>query len=84
MDLLAFTSGGDVGTRSHRASYGSEHFNDLPGWQKRGSLVVWGVVGKVGFNPVTSEEVVVERRALKRLEELPYGDEYREFLRGSF
>lgn len=60
------------------------NFNDLPGWQKRGSLVVWGVVEKVGFNPVTSEEVVVERRALKRLEELPYGDEYRDFLRGNF
>ncbi|MCA9779627.1 MAG: tRNA 5'-guanylyltransferase [Candidatus Eremiobacteraeota bacterium] len=57
------------------------NFNDLPGWQKRGSLISWGVTEKVGFNPMTSQEVVVERRALKRHEDLPHGDEYRNFLR---
>lgn len=56
------------------------NFNDLPDWQKRGVLLKWGRVTKEGFNPVTQEKVEVQRRALEVCPELPYGDEYREFL----
>lgn len=58
------------------------NFNDLPGWQKRGSLVKWGTVKKTGFNPITQKEVVVERRALEVEKDLPYGDEFRTLIAG--
>lgn len=38
------------------------NFNELPGWQKRGSLLTWEKYQKQGFNPVTSEVTVATRR----------------------
>lgn len=51
--------------------------NDLPLWQKRGVGVDWAQVEKVGFNPVTGEDVMALRRVLRRHLELPMKEEYR-------
>lgn len=53
------------------------NFNDLPLWQKRGVGVDWAQVEKVGFNPVTGEDVMALRRVLRRHLELPMKEEYR-------
>lgn len=38
------------------------NFNDLPVWQKRGVGVYWRNYEKVGYNPVTNEDVTATRR----------------------
>ncbi|HEX8912810.1 MAG TPA: tRNA(His) guanylyltransferase Thg1 family protein [Humisphaera sp.] len=57
------------------------NFNDLPGWQKRGSAVWWRDVEKVGLNPKTGEQTVTTRRRLSRDLELPMKDAYDAFVR---
>lgn len=52
------------------------NFNELPSWQKRGIGVYWSDVEKIGFNPVTKEEVTTTRRGLKVDYELPLGQDY--------
>lgn len=58
------------------------NFNDLPAWQKRGTGVQFGTYLKEGHNPVSGETVTVERRRIVVEEALPYGEEFREFVRG--
>lgn len=58
------------------------NFNDLPGWQKRGSGVYWQTYEKIGRNPLTGEESPTTRRRLFCDEQLPLGSGYTEFLRG--
>lgn len=53
------------------------NFNDLPLWHKRGVGVDWAQVEKMGFNPVTGEDVMAQRRVLRRHLELPMKEEYR-------
>lgn len=57
------------------------NFNDLPRWQKRGVGVFWEAYTKEGYNPVTGESVLAQRRRLKVELELPMKDEYAEFVR---
>jgi len=52
------------------------NFNDLPNWQKRGVGIYWETYQKPGKNPKTGEEVMAERRRLKRDFALPMKDEY--------
>jgi len=58
------------------------NFNDLPAWQKRGVGFYTEKYDKTGVNPKTNLQVVVERTRLAEDRELPYGDDYSEFIRG--
>jgi len=58
------------------------NFNDIEAWQKRGVGMYWETYEKKAFNPKTGEEVLATRRRLKVNYELPYGDEYGEFIAG--
>ena len=51
-------------------------FDKLPSWQKRGICVYWADVEKVGYNPVTKQEVTAVRRRLEVNYELPLGARY--------
>ena len=52
------------------------NFNGLPNWQKRGIGIYWETYQKPGQNPKTGEEVMAERRRLKRDFDLPLKEEY--------
>ncbi len=56
------------------------NFNDLPNWEKRGIGVYWKMVEKKGHNPVTKEDVLVERRQLYVDLDIPMRDEYSQFI----
>ena len=52
------------------------NFDKLPPWQKRGIGIFWTDVEKVGFNPVTKQEVLTTRRGLTVAYDLPLGQQY--------
>lgn len=52
------------------------NFDKLPSWQKRGLGIYWADVEKMGYNPVTKQEVPTVRRELKVDYDLPLGDPY--------
>ena len=52
------------------------NFDKLPAWQKRGIGVFFADVEKVGFNPITKQEVLTTRRELAVEYELPLGQQY--------
>lgn len=52
------------------------NFNDLPGWQKRGSGLYWQEYEKVGRNPLTGAESRAIRRRVFCDEHLPQGEAY--------
>ena len=56
------------------------NFDKLPSWQKRGIGIYWTDVEKVGYNPVTKQEVTAIRRGLNVNYELPLGEEYAQFV----
>ena len=56
------------------------NYNDLPSWQKRGVGVYYQYDERDGFDPIKKETVVALRRELFVDYEIPYGEEYREFL----
>lgn len=56
------------------------NFNELPAWQKRGVGLFWESVTKVGYNPLTQEQVTAQRRQLKVEYALPMKDAYHAFL----
>jgi tRNA(His) 5'-end guanylyltransferase len=56
------------------------NFNNLPSWQKRGVGVFWDNVDKIGFNPITNEEVICKRRNLIVDYELPLKRNYSSFI----
>lgn len=56
------------------------NFDKLPSWQKRGVGVFWDDVEKVGYNPITQQEVKATRRALNVNYELPLGEEYANYV----
>lgn len=57
------------------------NFNDLPNWQKRGAGLYWESYDKVGFNPVTGEQTLTQRRRIKQELELPLKDAYGQLIR---
>ena len=56
-------------------------YDALPSWQKHGVGLYFRTVQKEGFNPVTQEHVMTERKELYTETELPTGDAYRTFIR---
>ncbi len=56
------------------------NYNELPAWQKRGMGIYFTNVDKEGYNPITSEIVITQRRELIVDYELPIGEAYREFV----
>jgi tRNA(His) guanylyltransferase len=56
------------------------NFNTVPAWQKRGIGIYWKDVKKEGFNPKTSEHVLVDKRILHTDFELPMRDGYNKFI----
>ena len=56
------------------------NYNDLPNWQKRGVGVYYQYDEREGFNPVKKETMTALRRELFVDYEIPYSQEYREFL----
>jgi tRNA(His) 5'-end guanylyltransferase len=57
------------------------NFNDLPNWQKRGVGLYWESYEKIGFNPLTGEQVPTQRRRLKQELELPMKEAYAQLIR---
>lgn len=57
------------------------NFNDLPGWQRRGTGMYWEEYEKIGYNPKEQIEVKTTRRRVKIDRELPMKDEYRTLIR---
>ena len=56
------------------------NFDKLPSWQKRGIGVYWDDVEKMGYNPITKQEVRTTRRELSVNYELPIGEEYAKYV----
>lgn len=56
------------------------NFDALPLWQKRGVLIDWEIYEKEGFNPITSESVVAQRRRIRVDDELPMRDGFRRYV----
>ena len=56
------------------------NFDKLPSWQKRGIGVYWADVEKVGYNPVTKQEVIAIRRGLEVNYELPLREKYAQWV----
>jgi tRNA(His) guanylyltransferase len=58
------------------------NINDVPTWQRRGVGFVWEKFKKTGYNPLTNEEVITDRRRVKLHEELPQNsDDFYDFVR---
>lgn len=58
------------------------NYNDLPSWQKRGIGVYYQDVSKEGYNPLKDEKVMAQRKELIADYEIPFGEEYRDFVLG--
>ena len=56
------------------------NFDKLPSWQKRGIGVFWDDVEKVGYNPITNQEVKATRRMLSVNYDLPLGEDYAKYV----
>lgn len=56
------------------------NYNDLPAWQKRGCGLTYEMVEKIGFNPLTGQNVTALRRELKVDYNLPVGHDYGEMI----
>jgi tRNA(His) guanylyltransferase len=56
---------------------------ETPVWQRRGVLVYKSLTKKEGHNPITGEDVVVDRSSVMAHDDLPLfsSDEGKEFLR---
>jgi len=57
------------------------NFNELPNWQKRGTGLYRETYDKEGYNPITEETVIVQRRRIKVDYDLPMKDDYNDFIR---
>jgi len=56
------------------------NFNALPAWQKRGVGLFWESFAKVGYNPLTQEQVTAQRRRVTFDYALPLKEAYHAFL----
>ncbi len=56
------------------------NFDKLPSWQKRGIGVFWDDIEKIGYNPITNQEVKAIRRVLNVNYELPLGEKYAKYV----
>lgn len=60
--------------------FGINYTNDVPDWQKRGIGMYWKEEIRDGWNPILKQEVAALRRVIFSDQNLPYGNEYRQFL----
>ena len=56
------------------------NYNDLPAWQKRGIGLRFAVVERDAVNPITNEAVKAQRKELQVDMELPFQQQYSEYL----
>lgn len=56
------------------------NYDKLPSWQKRGIGIYWVNFEKTGFNPLTRQEVITNRRELKVDYDLPLGKKYADMI----
>jgi len=56
------------------------NFNDLPNWQKRGTMIYWEEFEKSGFNPINQEATTTQRRRLKIDFDIPTREELAPFV----
>lgn len=56
------------------------NFNDRPVWEKRGTGRRFVAFKKEGFNPVTKQKTLVDRRRIEAIPELPHGFGYHELI----
>ncbi|MGF1486142.1 MAG: tRNA(His) guanylyltransferase Thg1 family protein [Prochloraceae cyanobacterium] len=56
------------------------NFNDLPSWEKRGVGLYCQEYEKIGYNPITGENITTKRTQIKRDLNLPMKDEYSNFI----
>lgn len=57
------------------------NYNDVTNWHKRGIGFYWVKESKLGINPLTKEEILVDRNKLYKDLNLTYGENYSLFLR---
>ncbi len=57
------------------------NFNDLPKWQKRGIGLYWQSVEKMGYNPITKEQILTTRKQIYQAFNLPMKEEYSQFIK---
>jgi len=72
----SFLLGKSVAEKNDLLFQNGMNFNALPNWQKRGVGIYWETYQKPGKNPKTGEEVMAERRRLKRDFDLPMKEAY--------
>lgn len=58
-----------------------KNFDKLPSWQKRGIGFSWETIEIPAHNPKTGETTTAIRTRLKQDMELPFGDDYRAYVR---
>lgn len=56
------------------------NYNNLPTWQKRGIGAYFKNVKREGYNPITKETVITDRKELVTDYEIPLGEKYRDFV----
>jgi len=57
------------------------NFNEMPVWQRRGTVLYWELYEKVGHNPITKEDVIAVRRRVRTDDEPPAGEAYGSLIR---
>jgi tRNA(His) guanylyltransferase len=56
------------------------NFNDLPNWQKRGVGLYWETYALPARNPMTGDDVLSERKRIRRDLDLPSKEDYARFI----
>ena len=76
----AALNGKSIGDKNELLFRHGINYNDLPAWQRRGTGILWEAYEKIGFNPVTRQQVAATRRRLRVEEELPMKDAYSAYI----
>ena len=79
-DATEFLEGRSIAFKNELLFSHGINFDKLPSWQKRGIGIHWGNVEKVGYNPITKNEVKTLRRGLTVDYELPLGAAYARYV----
>jgi len=78
----SFIEGLSVGEKNELLfTKGEINFNDLPGWQKRGTGFYWETYEKQAVNKKTGEPVIAKRRRIRKDLKLPMKDAYSDFVK---
>lgn len=79
-EATAMLSGQSVAYKNELLFQNGINYDKLPCWQKRGLGVYWKAVEKKGFNPVTGQEEIAERRNLYVDGAIPLRENYQRFI----